>query len=81
LAFKLYWWNIVLSESLLMPFHVLEVALRNRLSDLLYARTNVAWPLIALGERSWVNFVRVNQVLQGLLRNLVLYKPRQQAYE
>jgi|TARA_R110001583_G_C5649619_1_gene408608 hypothetical protein len=53
----LYWWNIVLSESLLMPFHFLEVALRNRLSDLLYARTNVAWPLIALGERSWVNQV------------------------
>ncbi len=53
LAFRLYRWNIILSESLLMPFHFLEVAFRNRLSDLLFARTNVNWPMVAFGDRSW----------------------------
>ncbi|WP_340151878.1 hypothetical protein [uncultured Sneathiella sp.] len=57
LAFCLYRWNIILSESLLMPFHFLEVALRNRLSDLLNARTNVSWPILSTGQRSWLNGV------------------------
>jgi hypothetical protein len=40
-----------------MPFHFLEVALRNRLAKLLDARTGTAWPLISMGQRSWVNQV------------------------
>ncbi|WP_278360410.1 hypothetical protein [Thalassospira xiamenensis] len=62
LAFRLYRWNIVLSESLLMPFHFVEVGVRNAMSQLLYDRTGANWPMLARDKRHWPKGLNGNPV-------------------